>query len=121
MNASQLYQEALRRGLTLHAHGNNSLGVSPTELLERDPEFCELIRAHKLALLAHLREASLRHLARQIFAGEFNGPGTDRPTRGWIIHALLEGTTTPACHRAADLLYRQHKQQNADEINGEQT
>ena len=98
-----LYLEATRRGLTLAPRGGR-LSVSPAEHL--DPEFRDLLLAHKAELLSWLSAradglapdcAPWLHVARQILAGEFDG--CDRSTRD-SLRIGLGSISHPECHRA---------------------
>ena len=106
MTARELYLEAARRGLTISRYDAIRIIVKPTELLNRDPSFRETLRAHKFELLEWMRESSLRHLAKQVIAGEF--AGCDRLTAKLLAVELLEGSSHALCQRAAFYLCYRH-------------
>jgi hypothetical protein len=79
MTATELYQEAVRRGLRLESRGDK-LAVIPGDRVPRD--FADMLREHKRELLNWLETRAIQltpdqvpwlHVAKQILAGEFDG------------------------------------------------
>ena len=85
MTAADLCREATRRGLHLKPLDGDRLAVTPASLCP--PDFADVLRRHKRAILALLETKASRlpddcaawlHVARQVLAGEFDG--ADRST-----------------------------------------
>jgi hypothetical protein len=80
MTALDLYREAARRGLHLEARDGGKLAVTPADRCP--PDFADVLRQHKPALLALIEAqthylpadcAPWLHVARQVLEGEFEG------------------------------------------------
>jgi hypothetical protein len=107
MTASELFHEAIKRGLRL-APAGEKLAVMPKG--KCPPEFADTLRQHKRELLDLLeaKAANLRpgeepwlHIARQVRAGEFDG--ADLST----VESLtigLRGINHPLCQQALSRL-----------------
>ena len=109
MNAEALIREATRRGLCIEVYDADTLAVSPDQNL--DSEFEMVLRQHKAVLLQWLkvREMSVRHLARQVLAGEFEGAGrstSSLPNNG------LRSIAHPLCRRALARIEPKRKTRN---------
>lgn len=101
MTTAQIYLEALRRGLTIEPFGASQISVGPRCILERDPEFRELIRENKMELLDLLHRSSVLHVARQVLADEFTG--ADEATREYLALQLMS-LAHPLCDAALERL-----------------
>lgn len=111
MTALDLYREATRRGLQLEPRDGGKLAVMPADRCP--PDFADVLRQHKLALLALIEAQTHRlpadcapwlHVARQILAGEFDG--ADRS----MLESLTIGLHRiqhPLCRQALERL--QHR------------
>ena len=108
MTAADLCREATRRGLHLKPLDGDRLAVTPASLCP--PDFADVLRRHKRAILALLETKASRlpddcaawlHVARQVLAGEFDGG--DRSTRESIKIGLCS-VPHPLCRRALEWL-----------------
>jgi hypothetical protein len=108
MTAPEIYDEALRRGLRLEMRGNK-LAVIPAKGCQ--PEFADLLRAHKSELLSWLdgRNSGLSedclpwlHIARQVMAGEFEGLKDKSVAKSLKIG--LQNIHHPLCQQALQRL-----------------
>ena len=107
MTATEIYQEAVRRGLRLEPRGNK-LVVIPGDRVP--PDFADTLRQHKGELLDLLEAQSSRltpdcaawlHVAKQVLAGEFDGAD------GSTVASLrigLQNIPHPLCRCAAGRL-----------------
>ena len=107
MTAHELYREASLRGLRLESRGDK-LAVIPANRCT--PDFAELLRHHKLELLALLEgNPACRapgcgpwlHIARQVVAGEFHG--ANRSTLE-SLRIGLRSIEYPLCRQALEVL-----------------
>jgi hypothetical protein len=103
MTATEIYQEAVRRGLRLEPRGNK-LVVIPGDRVP--PDFADTLRQHKGELLDLLEAQSSRltpdcaawlHVAKQVLAGEF--VRCDSSTRESLTIGL-RSIPHPLCSRA---------------------
>jgi hypothetical protein len=101
---AEIFQRADRLGLRLESRGDK-LAVIPAQRCP--PDFAEVLRQHKGALLNWLeaRAAGLPedcapwlHVAKQVLAGEFDGP-MDNSVRG-SLEIGLQSISHPLCRRA---------------------
>lgn len=108
MTATELYQEAVRRGLRLEPRGDK-LAIIPAQRCP--PDFANVLRQHKGELLVWLKteasglapdEISWLHVARQLLAGEFDGL-MDNSVRD-SLEIGLRSIAHPLCRRAYDYL-----------------
>lgn len=110
MTASEIYSEALRRGLRLEMRGDK-LAVIPAKACQ--PEFADLLRAHKGELLSWLEGRAFGlgddclpwlHTAKQILAGEFDGLMDRSVAKSLTIG--LQNIRHPVCQQALQKLNR---------------
>lgn len=108
MTATELYQEAVRRGLRLESRGDK-LAVIPGDRVP--PGFADILREHKRELLDWLETRTIQltpdqvpwlHVARQILAGEFDGL-LDISVRD-SLEIGLRSIVHPLCRRALERL-----------------
>jgi hypothetical protein len=111
VTALELYREATRRGLQLEPRDGGKLAVMPADRCP--PDFADVLRQHKLALLALIEAQShplpadaapWLHVARQVLAGEFDG--CDRSTTQSLCIGLHR-IEHPRCREALERL--QHR------------
>jgi hypothetical protein len=109
LEPDEIYHEATRLGLRLIPRGDR-LEVIPKSRLT--PEFTDILLEHKTELLAFLEvadnivrpnRASWLHVAKQLFAGEFDGADN------YTLQSLTVGLRAirdPRCQRALERLRR---------------
>jgi hypothetical protein len=113
MTATELYEEAVRRGLRLESRGSK-LAVIPGDRVP--PDFADALRHHKQEILSLLQGqaaglapdcAPCLHVAKQILAGEFDDL-MDDSVRG-SLEIGLRSIIHPVCQRALDHLRDRNK------------
>jgi hypothetical protein len=109
VNATELYQEAIKLGLRLEPRGDK-LAVMPGDRVP--PVFAALLRQHKGELLDMLEVksgnltkdcAAWLTVARQILAGEFEGADSSTVAS---VSIGLRSILHPLCQRALERLAR---------------
>lgn len=98
--AEKLLREVADRGMALEPADCGVLWVHYDKETGLDPAFKRRLKRNKPALMKLLR--SLRHLALQVVAGEFNG--CDYATAQALMDALVENQLDPRCSAAIERL-----------------